>query len=211
MIDESLLADAREIDAFIAGEGESLPSLENTLRLVRDVDTDRLREVGKDVWGTGGSDGGNLVGSSFDECIIDLNKAMNQAASWTGDANNAYTNRVDRTKGAINEMRDPAVDVGNALVNIADAWDENFGHSVADILTIVGFVIAAIGVVVAAVTSFTGVGAIVGLVVAIIGLLISAASIAWGIYETERTKVDALESAGQAARETMTSAEGREP
>ncbi|HET9142707.1 hypothetical protein [Actinophytocola sp.] len=41
LIDEDVLADARKIDNFTRKYDPSQPSIENTLRLVRDVDTRR--------------------------------------------------------------------------------------------------------------------------------------------------------------------------
>jgi hypothetical protein len=94
LIDDAVLEDARKIDKFAQEHGKSLPSIEHTLRLVRDVDSGRLRTVGKDVWGVGGEDGANLVGKSFQDCISGLSKASEQTAAWSDDANNAYVHRV---------------------------------------------------------------------------------------------------------------------
>lgn len=210
LIDDGVLADAREIDNFLKDHGESLPSVEHTLRLVRDIDTDRLRKVGKDVWGTGGEDGKDLVGRHFDACIEDLDLANQQTSAWTGDAHNAYAERVNKIKKGLNDMRKPSADVGDALVAIADAWDQVFGRSFADILAIIGLVLSIIGVIVALVVEiaagWTGIGAVVGLVIGILSILVGAVSIWWTIHSQEQAKIDALEEAGTQATETMTSA-----
>lgn len=210
LIDESVLNDARKVDGFVKEHGRSLPSIEQTLRLVRDIDTDGLRKVGKEVWGTGG-EGSDLVGTSFDDCIAQLDKASTNAAAWTGEGKNAFSERVKRTKSAMNGMRGPAEDVGKSLVAIADAWDQKFGHSMADILTIIGVIVAAIGVVVAVATGWTGVGAIIGLVVAVIGLIVAVASYLVAENDKEQAKIESLHDAGREATETMKAAKKSKP
>lgn len=215
LIDEDVLADARKIDQFAKEHGKSLPSIENTLRLVRDVDTDQLRTVGKDVWGIGGEEGADLVGKSFDACIQGLGKANEQTSAWTGDANNAYVRRVNRTKGAIGGMEKPSQDVGKALVAIADAWDQVFGHSFADILAIIGLILSIIGVAVALiveiVAGWTGIGAVVGLIIGVLSILVGAVSIWWTMHSQEQAKIEALQEASKQAEETMTSAKQSKP
>ncbi|MEQ0564891.1 hypothetical protein ABJI51_37925 [Amycolatopsis sp. NEAU-NG30] len=211
LIDDSVLADARKIDKFAQDHGKSLPSLEHTLRLVRDVDTDRLRTVGKDVWGIGGEDGADLVGTSINACIGGLSKAAEQTAAWTGDANNAYVHRVNQTKKALVDMERPAQDVGQALVRIADAWDQIFGSSFADILAIIGLILSIIGVIAAIIVGVTGVGAVVGLIIGIISIIVGAVSIWWTIHSNEQAKIEALESASREAGETMNSATTSKP
>ena len=103
-------------------------------------------------------------------------------------------------------MRSPSEDVGEALVAMGDAFDQLFGRTWADILTIMGLVIAAIGVIVAVVFFATGIGAIIGLVVAIIGLIIAAASFYVSMSTVEENKIKALEVASAAAIQTMESA-----
>jgi hypothetical protein len=210
LIDDGVLADARKIDGFLRDHGEPLPSLEDTLRLIRDIDSDHLRRVGKDVWGTGGEDGRNLVGAHFDDGIEGLDLANRQTSAWTGDAHNAYATRIDKIKGGINDMRRPAADVGDALVAIADAWDQVFGRSFADILAIIGLILSIIGVIVALVVEvlagWTGIGAVVGLVIGVLAIIVGAVSIWWTIHSQEQSKIDALEAAGVEATETMTSA-----
>lgn len=210
LIDESVLTDARKVDDFVKEHGERQPSIENTLRLVRDIDTDGLRRIGKDVWGTGG-EGNDLIGRSFDDCLAELDKASTNAAAWTGNAKNAYSERLTRTKNAINGMRGPAEDVGKSLVAIADAWDEKFGHSLADILTIIGVIVAIIGVIVAIATGWTGVGAVIGLVVAVIGLIVAVASYLVAEHDKEQAKIDSLHDAGREATETMEAAKKTKP
>jgi hypothetical protein len=211
LIDDSVLADAGKIDKFAQDHGHSLPSIEHTLRLVRDIDTDRLRTVGKDVWGIGGQDGADLVGSSFLACTTGLSRANEQTSAWTGNANNAYVHRVNQTKKALEDMEKPAQDVGQALVRIADAWDQIFGSSFLDILAIIGVVLSAIGVVVAIIVGVTGVGAIIGLIVGIISVIVGAVSIWWTIHSNEQAKIEALTNASEQASQTMSSADKVKP
>lgn len=211
LIDETVLADARKIDSFAREHGAGLPSLENTLRLVRDVDTDRLRNVGKNVWGVGGEEGADLVGTSFDKCIAELDRANRESAAWTGNASNAYANRVDKTKAAMNGMRKPSQDVGQALVEIADAWDRVFGNSFGDILAIIGLILSIIGVIAALIAGFSGKGAVLGLIIGVLSIIVGAVSIWWTIKSNNDAKVEALQSASTQAEETMTSAASATP
>lgn len=204
-IDESVLSDARKVDDYARKQGSSLPSVEKTLRIIRDIDPDALRKVAKDVWGTGGSDGKDLVGNSFNECITELDTASRNAAGWTGEAKNAYSERVTQTKSAINGMRKPSRDVGQALENIADVWDEAWGSTTAKVISLIGVVVAIIGVVLAVPTGG------ISLIASIVGLLASAAAIVWSEKQKEHNRVEALESATADAKQTMKSANKAEP
>lgn len=212
LIDEDVLADARKIDNFVRKYDPGQPSIENTLRLVRDVDTDALRRIGKDVWGVGGSEGADLVRTSFDKCTTELDRAANHASAWTGEANNAYKTRLSYIKGGPEQpcglyaMRSPSEDVGQALVAMGDAFDQIFGGTWADVFTIIGLVIAAIGVVVAIVFFETGIGAIIGLVVAIIGLIVAACGFYFSRKAVEENKIKACEAASAAAAQTLQTA-----
>lgn len=215
VIDDGLLSDAREVDSFLREHGEDLPSVENTLRLVRDISTDRLRTVAEDVWGTGGEEGNDLIGTKFDACVAKLDEAIRESSAWTGDGKNAYALRIEKTKKALDSMRKPSADVGQALEEIADAWDQVFGRSVADILALIGLALSIIGVVVALIVEisagWTGVGAVVGLVIGILSILVGAVSIWWTIHSNNQAKIDALQAAGTEAQETMTSADKAAP
>lgn len=204
-IDESVLADARKVDQAAREKGESLPSVEKTLRIVRDIDPDALRRVGRDVWGTGGTDGRDLVGNSFADCIAQLDNATKKAASWTGEAKNAYSERVEQTKSAVNGMREPAVDVGQALEGIADAWDEAWGSTASKIITIIGIVVAIIGVALAIPTGG------LSLIVSVVGLIATAAGAFLSEKQKEHNRIEALKDATTNAKETMKSANKAEP
>jgi hypothetical protein len=209
LIDEGVLADARKIDNFTRKYDPSQPSIENTLRLVRDVDTDALRRIGKDVWGVGGTEGADLVRTSFDKCVGELDRAVSQASAWTGQAKNAYGDRINQIKGGegqssgLHAMRSP---VGQSLVAMGDAFDQIFGGTWADVFTIIGLVVAAIGVVVALIAGWTGVGAIIGLVVAIIGLIVSACGFYFSRQAVEENKIKSCEAASAAASKTLETA-----
>lgn len=212
IIDDGVLADARKVDDFTRKYDPSQPSLESTLRLVRDVDTDALRRIGRDVWGVGGSEGADLVRKSFDACVEELDRAGSQASAWTGEANNAYKKRIDqikggpKSKGGLYAMRSPSEDVGQALVDMGDAFDKIFGGTAADIFTILGLVVAAIGAVVAVIAGWTGIGAIIGLIVAIVGLIIAACGFYFSMQAVEEGKIEAAKDASAAAAETMQTA-----
>lgn len=217
LIDEDVLADARKIDKFTRKHDPGLPSIENTLRLIRDVDTDVPRRVGRDVWGVGGSEGADLVRTSFDKCVTELDRAVSQAGAWTGEAKNAYGDRINQIKGSedqhrgLHAMRSPAEDVGQALVDMADSFDSRFGESVADIFTVIGLVIAAIGAVVAIATFETGVGAIIGLVIAILGLIVAVVCQVAAENSYYQNHVTACEDASAAASTSLSSAQLASP
>jgi hypothetical protein len=195
LIDEGVLSDARKVDQFVKKYDPGHPSIENTLRLVKDVDTDTLRRIGKEIWGVGES--GDLVRVSFDNSTGELDRASNQASAWTGDANKV---RIDQIKKSLNDMRSPSQDVGRALVALGDTFDSIFGGTLVDILTILGLIIAIIGVIV---FFETGIGAIIGLVVAVIGLLISAAGFYFSMQAVEENKIKALDEASKTAQQTL--------
>ena len=212
LIDDGVLADARKIDDFTRKYDPSQPSIENTLRLIRDVDTDALRRIGRDVWGVGGTEGADLVRTSFDKCVKELDRGIGQASAWTGEAKNAYADRINQIKGGegqpggLHAMRSPAEDVGQALVAMGDAFDQIFGGTWADVFTIIGVVVAAIGVVVAFIAGWTGVGAIIGLIVAIVGLIVSACGFYFSQHAVEENKISKCEAASAAASQTLTTA-----
>ncbi|RJQ74125.1 hypothetical protein D5S17_23700 [Pseudonocardiaceae bacterium YIM PH 21723] len=205
LIDEGVLSDARKIDKFAIKHGAGAPSIENTLRIIRDVDTDTLRRIGNDVWGVGGSGGGDLVRHKLEDCVGLLTKATVEASTWTGNANNAYKVRIDKTIATVNGMKSTSEDVGQSMVKMADQFDQIFGRSWADILTIIGLIMAIIGVVVAVLTGWSGVGAVVGLILAVIGLITAAASYYISVHDLEEKKIKSVEEAAAAAVKTMES------
>src|ERR1043165_3602969 len=103
LIDEGVLADARKIATFTRKHDPSQPPIEQRLKLSRDVAPDVVRRIGRDVWGVGGTEGADLVRTSFDKCVKELDRANNQAAAWTGEAKNAYVDRIDQIKGGEGE------------------------------------------------------------------------------------------------------------
>jgi hypothetical protein len=100
-------------------------------------------------------------------------------------------------------MRSPSEDVGQALVAMGDAFDQIFGHTMADVFTILGLVVSAIGLVVAIIAGWTGVGAIIGLIVAIIGLIVSACGFYFSRKAVEENKIKSCEAASAAAVQTL--------
>ncbi|EIE98286.1 hypothetical protein [Saccharomonospora glauca] len=112
-------------------------------------------------------------------------------------------------------MRKPSADVGRALEEVADAWDQVFGRSVADILGLIGLALSIIGVIVAVVVEvaagWTGLGAVVGIVIGILSVIVGAVSIWWTIHSLNQAKIEALAEAGRQATETMTSANETTP
>lgn len=66
----------------------------------------------------GGTEGADLVRTSFDACAGELDRAVSQASVWTGLAKNAYGDRINEIKGGLDKrgglyaMRSPAEDVG---------------------------------------------------------------------------------------------------
>ncbi|WP_433269024.1 hypothetical protein ACQPZF_05800 [Actinosynnema sp. CS-041913] len=186
VITDSLLSDAGEIDGFAARHAPGLPSIAATLRVIRDIDPESFRRIGRDVWGTGQSDGADQLGKAIDGCVKGLETAANQASAWTGEASNAYTERINRMKQALGEMRKPAHDVGQALVDIADGFEFKASDMWNNIWSAIGFVLGIIGVIAGIIVGLTGIGAIVGLILGILGVLAGLA--AW--WHSQKFKAD---------------------
>lgn len=215
LIDESVLTDARKIDNFVKEHGPDLPSVENTLRIIRDVHPDTFRRVGRDVWGVGGSEGADLVGNSFNACVEQLDNAINQAASWTGQAKNAYGDRLKKIKNAINDMRQPSQDVGRTLEDIADAYEVKFSDIFNNVLSLIGLAVAAISVaaavIIGVVAGWTGFGAIVSLVLAIFGLLVAVAAIWYAAKVKADQKIAILQEASRTSSKVVDSTDKLQP
>lgn len=176
LITESLLSDAREIDGFVRQHGPRLPSVEATLRIVREIDPETFRRIGRDVWGTGQSDGAAELGKCIDACTEHLIKAANEASAWTGDANNAYTARINSMKKALSEMRAPVNDVGQKLVELADGFEFKVADLWNNIFSLVGVILGILGVIAGIIVGLTGIGAIIGLILGVLGLLVGIAA-----------------------------------
>ncbi|MEO6087808.1 MAG: hypothetical protein ABIQ18_32320 [Umezawaea sp.] len=186
VITDSLLSDAREIDGFAKKHSAGLPSIEATLRIIKDIDPDAFRRIGRDIWGTGQSDGADELGKAIEGCVRGLETAGNQASAWTGQASNAYTERIGKMKQALNDVRKPAHDVGQALVDVADGFEFKVSDLWNNIWSAIGFIIGIIGVVAGIIVGLTGIGAIVGLILGILGVLIGMA--AW--WHSQKFKAD---------------------
>lgn len=218
LIDDSLIADASELDNALQQSGQGSFSISETLRVIRDVDTDELRRVARDVWGTGGSEGADLVGNSLSECVEGLNYANRQSAAWTGEANNAYSERIGQIVDSIeggkagHGVKELAVDIGQTLESLADSWDQIFGSgTVGEVLTWIGVGLSAIGLIVSLGLDFTVVGIPAGIILGIISVLVGAASIWWGLHAAEQNKIETATQACTDAEKTVRGLDNKNP
>lgn len=206
MIDESVLADASKIDRFLSDNGVNMPSVANTLRIIREIDPQVFRRVAEDVWGVGGSDGRALFVANTEACDRKLTDAANGASAWTGEAKNAYSQRIALIKEGIQSMEEPAENMGKALQEIADAFEFTISDIFNNVLSIVGVAVTVIGLVVSIIgwiCGATGVGAVVGIVAGIVGLLAGIGTIIVTVHSRAEAQNTSLTDGSSTAQTTM--------
>ncbi len=106
------------------------------------VDTDELRRIARDGWGTAGARSPNsrdlerVADSVLDEWLGTVENR------WRGDAYRAFAEYLDRIRAALHEEADRYPEVGDALIAVADGIELTWLDMVGAALTVAGIVIA---------------------------------------------------------------------
>ena len=147
--------------------------------LMPDVDLDEIRRVGREIWGTDFESMGAVTGA--------LNHAATQiplirdeiAKSWNGEAFEKFKDKLDVEQGFFETARGISQNVGQALVEFADACDANLVDGLSLLLGVVGTIVGAVvgllgGPVGSAAGAVAGalVGLAIGMVFSFIGVLL---------------------------------------
>jgi hypothetical protein len=148
--------------------------------LMPDVDLDEIRKVGNEIWGTDFESMGAVTGA--------LNHAATQiplirdemAKSWRGEAFEKFKDKLDIEQGFFEKARGISQNVGQALVEFADAADASLADGLSMLVGVYGTIVGAAvgligggppGAVVGAVAGAL-VGLAIGIVFSFIGVLL---------------------------------------
>lgn len=147
--------------------------------LMPDCDLKQIRDCGKDIWGTDFENMGAVTGA--------LNHAATQiplirdeiAKSWNGEAFDRFKDKLDIEQGFFETARAISQNVGQALVEFADACDTNLVDGLSLLLGVAGTIVGAVvgllgGPAGAAAGAVAGalVGLAIGMVFSFIGVLL---------------------------------------
>jgi hypothetical protein len=154
-----------EIDGLIDRSGVGLPRIGDTLRSISLLDPDKLREVAA-VWGVDGADGrpGDLA-TGIPVRLATITAKVGER--WEGEAWHQFSAAMTTTQWIIGRLGPPARELGQLLKDFADDVEASWGE-------IAGWVIAIAGVVLAAVTWETVIGAVIGAIITVMGLILQA-------------------------------------
>jgi hypothetical protein len=118
------------------------PKLRTILTQFSLIDSNLIQEVGEELWGTGGEHAG-LPGKLAMELPIGIEAAVGKAAErWSGQAFNSYRQYMTQVEGVLGRFTEPAQQVGDVLVKIAEAFRTTWIEVVGLLVTVAGVIVA---------------------------------------------------------------------
>lgn len=147
--------------------------------LMPDVDLDEIRRVGREIWGTDFENMGAVTGA-LDHAATQIPLIRDEIAkSWNGEAFEKFKDKLDIEQGFFETARGISQNVGQALVEFADACDANLVDGLSLLLGVAGTIVGAVvgllgGPVGSAAGAVAGalVGLAIGMVFSFIGVLL---------------------------------------
>lgn len=147
--------------------------------LMPDVDLDEIRRVGNEIWGTDLENIGAVTGA-LNHAATQIPLIRDQVGEgWSGEAFDKFKEKLDMEEGFFGTARGISQNVGQALVDFADAADASLADGLALLIGVAGAIIGAVvGLVGGPVGSVVGavagalVGLAIGVVFAFIGVLL---------------------------------------
>lgn len=143
---------------------------------IADVDIDAIRSMAQQVWGTGTATAAPQRALVQIRDDLDTGLLTTVQDRWGGDAYLAFEEYVNKIQQALQEEAERFPQLGDALVEFADAFDASISDMISYALTVEGLVASMAGVAIAVATAPTGVGPVVGLIVSLFGLVVSIIS-----------------------------------
>lgn len=157
------------VQVKVLGDAARLLGLDDPIRMLQEfqnfIDTDELRRVGREVWGTPAAPA--PVSASLDDTgdrLVDhfLRTVQDR---WHGTAYDGFERYLTDLRAALRQEADALPAVGGALVEVADGIELTWLEMIGAALTAAGLIL-----------SVEGVFAAGNIVVGLIGLLISLVS-----------------------------------
>lgn len=132
----------RDFDRIASESGSGLKPLLPQFEVLKHVDTDRIREVGTEVWGP--TDAGDTT-LSFS--IADLLERVEHATGlvqqgWSGDAFMAFNDRLREIVRTIDEVQQPVQDLAASLDELATAFEDTLGDVISRFAAVGGVIVA---------------------------------------------------------------------
>lgn len=139
--------------------------------LMPDVDLDEIRKVGKEIWGTDFENMGAVTGA-LNHAATEIPLIRDEIAkSWSGPAFDRFKDKLDIDQGFFETARGISQNVGQALVEFADAADASLADGLSLLVGVYGSIVgAAIGLIGGPPGAAAGAvaGALVGLAIGIV-------------------------------------------
>ena len=152
---------------------------ENPVSYLRDwalIDTETIRRVGEQVWGTPAATSAAADLLDTDAALLRESLLKTVQDGWQGEAYENFDHYIARVTQALTEETTRMSLVGEALVDIADAFETAWWEILSWALALVGLLVSAIGAALATVgfaETFAATATVVG---APIGIILGTAS-----------------------------------
>lgn len=184
----------RTFDRIVEETGQPVRLLMPQFELVKEIDTDAIRSVADDVWGTEGSKG-SLRNTLLEAAAAFDRESQAADRAWEGEAYEQADQAMFAVREAVERADEPIKDVALSLNELADSCDESIGDIVTSLAEVGGIITAAGGFFVGLMAApEPAVTKILGVIVGVIGLIVAAVA-ALGAY------VKAIEQRQQAPEE----------
>lgn len=171
---------AKDFDKITEKTNAEVRPLLPQFQLIGEVDTEKIKDVAKDVWGESETTGGLRTGIAASlQRLVDAKSYIEQG--WQGDAFIAFNKATDKAKNALDDVSKPLAELATALEEMADKFEQ----SVADLMTTMagfGGILAAIGGILTALMAAPEpvLTKALGIIVAIVGALVAVVAFVGG-------------------------------
>jgi hypothetical protein len=180
-----------KIDRFTDKHHLPAPHLRPILEQFSLIDSDKLRAVGKDVWGTGGEHQGipATIAADVPEKVLELLDPLNNR--WTGPAYTQFEGALKGVNGVVKGYPVPAQQVGQVLEDLAEKFDLTW----IEIIGLVGSIASAVVAVGAMLVPEPVVTKVIGVVLGVIGWVLTCVSLVVSLISSTWPRMQAAKEA----------------
>lgn len=182
------------IDRFTDRYRLPAPHLRPILEQFSLIDSDRLREVGENVWGTGAAHPGipaRLALELPDRVSDSVGKA---AERWHGPAFNQFKGWMGELRETLRKFPEPAQQVGQLLVDLAEKFKLSWIGIIGLVAEVAGLVLAIMGAE-ALLVPEPVISKAAGLILEVIGLMLSIVGVVLALIDELGPRLQAAQSA----------------
>ncbi|MCI2419498.1 WXG100 family type VII secretion target [Saccharopolyspora sp. K220] len=163
----------RNFDKIVDETGVKVRKLLPQFELIGKVDTGKIKDVAKNVWGESETTGGVRTDIATSHSSVADAKSYIENG-WKGEAFIAFNSAADKAKNALDDVSEPLAELSKALTDMADKFEQSVGDVMTTIAGIGGILTAIGGILTALlVAPEPVVTKVIGIIVAIVGALVA--------------------------------------